>query len=310
MSSGTWVRLRKGVYADGAAYRELEPFHDGSGPADPGSSAGGASVPVVFSHDSAAIVLRLGAPDPRTSAVHIAQPTSPRHDHVRRYRHPRRTLRSRRQVCEVDGLRVLNRARTALDMAREHGLWPGMAACDAALRQGASTSRARGRWPQRMRKWPYKRRVDRAISLADPGAESYLESLGRGLVHELGIGMPQTQFGLTDGGRTIWGDIRVGRHLFETDGKLKYVLEEDGRTPDRRSCGRRSSGRTSSPASSSGSPGSPCTTASRAGPRRCEDSPASTPTRWPASARTSGTWRRTSPPQPRVTGRTLHSRPH
>ena len=35
--------------------------------------------------------------------------------------------------------------------------------------------------------------------MADPGAESWLESEGRVLVTGLGIGRPQTQFGLTDG---------------------------------------------------------------------------------------------------------------
>jgi hypothetical protein len=80
--------------------------------------------------------------------------------------------------------------------------------------------------------WPYKLSVDRAVKLADAGAETYLESLARGLVHDLGIGTPQTQLGLTDGQRTIWGDIRVGRHLFEPDGKLKYFLESLGKTPD------------------------------------------------------------------------------
>ena len=38
-------------------------------------------------------------------------------------------------VVLVDGLRVLDPARTALDMTREHGLSAGVASCDRALRK-------------------------------------------------------------------------------------------------------------------------------------------------------------------------------
>jgi len=229
VSTGVLVRLRKGVYADGDTHRNLEPFREA-----PLQRIRAVQLamrrPVVFSHDSAAIALGLGVPDARTSAVHVCRP-----EH-------RATRTSGGiathgapfdpdQVCEVEGLRVLNQARTAVDMTRLHGLWPGMAACDAAMRQGATRADLEAAAAP-MQGWPNKLRVDRAIALADPGAETYLESLGRGLVHDLGIGWPQTQFGLTDGHRTIWGDIRVGRHLFEPDGKLKYFLEEEGRTSE------------------------------------------------------------------------------
>jgi hypothetical protein len=63
------------------------------------------------------------------------------------------------------------------------------------------------------------------IDLADPGSESYLESEGRVVVAALGIGRPETQFGLRAGGRTAWCDFRVGRHVFEVDGRLKYALD-------------------------------------------------------------------------------------
>ena len=225
IASGEWARLRKGVYADREAYAAAEPFRDApmlrmravvlSVGTDP-----------VFTHDSAAIVHRLGVPDARTSPPHIA-----RVDH--------RATRtsggivthgaplSRDQVTRVDGFLVTDPARTALDMARLHGLWPGMAACDAALRRGVRRHDLE-RAAELMRGWPHKRLVDRAIRLADPGAESYLESLARGLVIELGIGTPQTQFGLTDGNREAWCDLRVGRHLFEVDGLLKYDEDPAG----------------------------------------------------------------------------------
>ena len=55
------------------------------------------------------------------------------------------------------------------------------------------------------------------------------ESGTRALVLELGLGhRPQTQFGLTDGMRTVWCDIRVGRHIFEFDGRVKYTPVDQG----------------------------------------------------------------------------------
>ncbi len=137
----------------------------------------------------------------------------------------------RHEVVDIGGLRALGPARTAIDMVRLHGLWPGVAACDAALRSGLARTDLTDA-ADRMQGWPYKTVVDRAIALADPGAESYLESLGRGLVIELGIGTPVTQFVLSDGHRTVRGDIRVNRHLFEIDGRLKYFLQQQGRAPE------------------------------------------------------------------------------
>jgi hypothetical protein len=120
---------------------------------------------------------------------------------------------------------VLDPARTALDMGREHGVVAGVACCDAALRRGATRddlSRARAA----MWCWPGSRVMDAALRLADPGAESWLESEGRVFVTGLGIGRPQTQFGLTDGRRTVWCDLRIGRHVFELDGARKYLPDD------------------------------------------------------------------------------------
>ena len=79
-----------------------------------------------------------------------------------------------------------------------------------------------------MRSWPHVTWARDAVDLADPGSDSVGESLARLLVIELGLGRPQTQFGLTDGGRVAWCDLRIGRHVFEFDGKLKYHRPEDG----------------------------------------------------------------------------------
>jgi hypothetical protein len=225
VARGEWVRLRRGVYADGETYAAAEPFREAPMLRMRAVVLALENEPV-FTHDSAAIVHRLGVPDARTSAPHVARTT---------HRATRTTGGilthgapfAAEQVMRTDGFLVLDPARTALDMVRLHGLWPGMAACDAALRHGGSRADLE-RAAEPMRGWPHKRRVDRAVELADPGAESYLESLARGLVIELGVGTPQTQFGLTDGHRRAWCDLRVGRHLFEVDGLLKYDDDPEG----------------------------------------------------------------------------------
>lgn len=218
------LRLRRGVYVDAATWGDLDPFRD-----QPLLRVRAAMLVLtcdfVLSHDSAALAHGMGVPDPRTCLVHVtrrkvhgdAERAGVKH-HLAPY--------ADSQVVVVGGLRVLDPARTALDMAREHGLVAGVACCDWALRAG---SRASDLWAARaaMRCWPGSTVMDAAMRLADPGAESWLESEGRVLVTGLGIGRPETQFGITDGQRTVWCDLRVGRHVFEVDGRLKY----DGPTP-------------------------------------------------------------------------------
>ncbi|MBZ5741173.1 type IV toxin-antitoxin system AbiEi family antitoxin domain-containing protein [Nocardioides mangrovi] len=214
------VPLRRGIYVEAAVWQEADPFR-----AQPVLRIRAAEQVLrsdhVLSHDSAAIVLGLGVPDAQRALVHITRPKV-HGDAVRAGIKHHLAPYADAQVVVVDGFRVLDRARTALDMAREHGLVAGVACCDAALRAGTTPDDlARAR--EAMFCWPQSRVMDAALDLADPGAESWLESEGRVFVTGLAIGRPQTQFGLTDGQRTVWCDLRVGRHVFEMDGWLKYL---------------------------------------------------------------------------------------
>lgn len=226
---GELVRLRRGVFVPAEHWASLDEFRDRPLLRILAAEECLRSDHVV-SHDSAAMLLGLGCPDPRTALVHVTRPKvhgdadragikhhlAPYVDH---------------QVVTLDGLRMLDRARTALDMAREHGLVAGVACCDAALRLGV-TREDLAAARSTMRCWPGSRVMDAAARLADPGAESWLESEARLLVTSLNIGRPETQFGLTDGTRTVWCDMRVGRHFFEADGYLKYTAANGlGRDP-------------------------------------------------------------------------------
>lgn len=220
VTHGELIRLRRGVFVPADRWAALDEFRG-----RPLLRIRAAQMCLrsdhVLSHDSAALPLGLGCPDPRTALVHITRPKVHGDADRAGIKHHLAPY-AEDQVITVDGMRMLGRARTALDMAREHGLVAGVACCDAALRLGVTREElAAAR--STMRCWPGSRVMDAAMRLADPGAESWLESEARLLVTSLGIGRPETQFGLTDGTRTVWCDMRVGRHFFEADGYLKYT---------------------------------------------------------------------------------------
>lgn len=224
--AGVLVRLRRGVYADGEAWAALEPYRE-----RPMLRIRAAqhvlSAPCVLSHDSASIVQHMGAPAPADALVHVTRPKV-HGDAVRAgVKHHLAPYRPQ-DVTEREGLHLLGRARTALDMVREHGRAHGLAACDAAMRQGV-TRRELGAALETMRSWPHSRCMRWCIEHAVPLAESYLESLAREFVLELGIGKPLLQFGLSDGDTTAFIDIIVARHCIEADGRFKYSPENRSR---------------------------------------------------------------------------------
>ena len=220
LAAGTLFRIRRGVYVDGEVWSSLEPFRE-----RPLLRIRAAQhvlrSPHVFSHDSASIVHGMGAPSPQDALVHVTRPKV-HGDAVRAGVKHHLAPYWPDDVVEVEALQVLGRARTAVDMVREHGRAHGLAACDAAMRTGTTRTELAA-VVERMRSWPHSRCMRWCVEHADPRAESYLESLGRDFVLELGIGRPVLQFGLSDGNRTAFVDLLVGRHCFEIDGRVKYV---------------------------------------------------------------------------------------
>ena len=220
LSARCLVRLRRGVYVDAEVWDSLEPYRQQPLLRVRAAHLCLTSDTYAFSHDSSAIILGMGAPDPRKSLVHVtrakvhgdADRAGIKH-HLAPYRPA--------DLAEIDGLPVLGPARTALDMTREHGRADGLAACDAAMRLGVTRAQLSDVLAT-MTAWPHSRCMRWCIAHADRSAESYLESLVRDFVLELGIGRPELQFGLTDGHTTAFADICVRRHFFEADGLLKY----------------------------------------------------------------------------------------
>ena len=229
--TGVLILVRRGVYADSAIWNELDE-HTGRPRLRTRAALATMRRGWVASHDSAAHELRLEILNPPDPHVHITRPGTTgawtkfgvKH-HLARF--------GDHQVVEVNGLRVLNTARTAVDIAREHGTPYGEIACDSAMRRGVTRAELEAALAP-MTYWPYTRRARSAVDFADQRAESVLETMGRILVASLALGDIDLQFPvLLENGRVVWGDIRVGCHLFEPHGRIKYLSPEEGGVADR-----------------------------------------------------------------------------
>jgi hypothetical protein len=226
LRDGVLVPLRRGLYADGELWRSLDPYRE-QHRLRTRAVIRGLKRGYVISHDSAAHEHELEIlvpPDPHTHITRRGSTTA-----WTRYgvKHHYAGFKPE-QVVEIDGLEVLDLARTAVDIAREHGEPYGEIACDAAMRRGVTRAELYEACDP-MTNWPHIQRIRRAVAFADPGAQTAIETLGRILVKALGIGPIDTQFPyrLSDG-RVRWADMRVGCHLFETHGKVKFLTPEEG----------------------------------------------------------------------------------
>lgn len=220
-----WVPVRRGVYAEARLVDAQTSVRDRRLLADRAACLR-ISMGFVRSHDTAAYELDLDILAARRPFTHVTRPIVVG-SHLRHGVKHHLAPYTDEQVVQVNGFRCLDPARTALDIAREHGGRAGLVAVDSARRLGATLSDL-WRAESAMWSWPRVTVVRDSIELSDPGSDSVIETLGRELVTELGFGRPQTQFGLTADGRTAWCDLRLGRHIFECDGRVKYRRADEG----------------------------------------------------------------------------------
>lgn len=228
--SGVWVAERRGVYVEAGVKAALASRPDHR-VALRRLADDAACLRIrrdhVRSHDSAAVVLGLEILLPPDPLTHVTRPTVQGSRHEFGVKHHLAPYSEEQDVVLADGLRCLRPARTAVDIAREHGHPYGMVAFDSFLRSGGTAAEVCD-VIEGMSCWPGITVVRSELELSDPGSDSVGESLARALVTELGFGRPETQFGLTDGSREVWVDMRIGRHLFEFDGRVKYRLAGEG----------------------------------------------------------------------------------
>ena len=217
--TGELVVVRRGVYVEGELWDSLDEDR-GRHRLRTRAATLRMTRAFVASHDSSAHEHGLEILNPPDPHVHITRPGSTNawteygvKHHLARFRGD--------QVCQVDGLEVLDLARTAVDIAREHGEPYGEIACDAAMRHGVPRSALEDACAV-MEYWPHHRRTERAVAFARPEAANAAETMTRLLVAELGVGEPDPQFPVRlDSGRVVWGDLRVNCHLFEFFGEIK-----------------------------------------------------------------------------------------
>ncbi|HSX68012.1 type IV toxin-antitoxin system AbiEi family antitoxin domain-containing protein [Nocardioides sp.] len=225
VASGRWIPLRRGVYVEKEIWEAADIWST-----RPRLLSRAADLRLrgthVFSHDSAALehgIALIGSPD----HVHVTRAGitgSRRRDGIAQHG----ATYDPGETQTIDGLPVLPLARTAIDIAREHGYAAGVVAMDSALRLGASPQQLSA-LREAMARWPGITSAQAAVDDADPGAETAGESLARALVLSLGIGRPRTQFPVRlEDGSIAWLDMVVGCHAFEFDGRVKLMPASAG----------------------------------------------------------------------------------
>ena len=247
--SGAMRRLRHGVVAVSGEVAAASPAHETTledkrrlhrDLIDAAVAATGPAARV--SHASAAILH--GLPSLRPGAL----PTLPilavaSHGRIRTGIHVRHGAIPDEDVDIIDGLPCTGLARTALDMSRFRPLHESLVVMDAvAAREGVGALRSSF---DRMVGAYGMKGLAEAISLADPRAESPLESASRGYLHEAHLPLPELQAWICGAdGRTyrvdfLWRDRRV---IGEADGWVKYTDLGDLREEKRREDALRAAG--------------------------------------------------------------------
>jgi hypothetical protein len=223
--SGEWVAIRRGHYVTRDHLARLDEYV-GRPQLEARVAWMGLRNDYAVSHDSAAAFQGVATLRQSRPLVHVTRLGAPR-ARVRHgiKRHQARVLRP--HLVHHDGLVLLDSARTVVDIAREHGLEPGVVAIDSARRLGVSLDELWGAI-EPMWRWPDVTTARTAVQLSDHRAESAGETLARLLLVELGIGPIDVQFEIRDDVRWARCDLRVGRHLFEFDGHLKYRRRDRG----------------------------------------------------------------------------------
>jgi hypothetical protein len=232
-SSGTWRRLRRGVYMTAEALTSDE---------DRGRRHQFECLAVlleldrpsaVLSHASAARLWGFPVRRGFMGPVRLTDPTLSRQG--RGYRVTQAPLRPD-EVARTGPIRLTSAARTLLDGAREWDLDDAVVALDAALLAERVTARGLADGAAALHGWRGARRAARAVALADGRAESPLETRGRLRIVGAGLPTPQLQTEIHAGGRLVgvvdaW--FEEAAVAVEFDGRIKYTDPWRGRSPEK-----------------------------------------------------------------------------
>lgn len=127
------------------------------------------------------------------------------------------------------GVPITSAARTVTDLARKWPLRDAVVLADSALRLGRTSIVELDEVLAYCAGWPGIDSAQCAVALADPRAESVLESISRVAMHDEGVPTPRSQV-VIGGARVdfLWDDLAV---IGEADGLGKYAA--DGRQSTR-----------------------------------------------------------------------------
>ncbi|MDQ3095333.1 MAG: hypothetical protein M3Q82_05160 [Actinomycetota bacterium] len=219
---GSWVRVRYGVYFENDLWRQLTPaqqliLRDHAALLVCAEDA-------VLSHTSSARVQGLSVYDVDDGLSHLTRDRQGRSSRVQaQVKHHLAEL-DPCHIVEVDGARVTDPLRTAMDMSREYGYRSGLVTADSALAAGADPQELILR-AQALGSEPRAPTIRAVARFADGRAQTPIETLGRILLHDMGITDLEPQYVIRfPNGRHADGDLYSPslNHLFECDGKLKY----------------------------------------------------------------------------------------
>ena len=227
---GPWVVVRRGVYAERTLWDSLDAYDERPALRDRAVHLS-MRTPHLLSHDSAARLLGVPMLRAQRELSHVTREglVGTRTEHGVKHHLTRLGLLG---TEVVDGIRVTGPARTALDLAREHGTTAGVIACDHVLHAGLPRAALEAELLV-MWCWPNVTRARTAVREADAGAETIGESLTRLLLVELGLGQVETQFWVRTPIGDVRTDMRVGCHVVEFDGRLKFRDRSRGGVADR-----------------------------------------------------------------------------
>lgn len=228
-NGGPWKRVRYGVYI-------LREEWVATPPSDRARLLDRAAALVcnhdaVLSHSSAARMLDIPVVETDDQLSHVTRIGNSRTAKVEAgIKHHRARLPSG-DITRVDGLACTTALRTVVDMTREFGFRTGLVAADAALRAGACREALLER-ASAMTHEPGGPAVKAMVTMADPGAQTPIETLGRIVLTDMGIADLRLQYRID---LPLGGFAEVDlyspslHHIFECDGRLKYVDQYDDR---------------------------------------------------------------------------------
>jgi hypothetical protein len=223
--AGGLVVVRRGVYATKERWEEWDDYVE-----KPLARIRAADRAMrdryVFSHDSAALLDGVRLIRPQESEIHVTRPEL-RASLTRFGTHHHAAGFEPSRVVEERGLLALDVARTVIDLACYHGYRAGLVAADGALHAGVRRAELAA-VAEAMAHRPGIRTARAVVRDCRLGAESVAETLAWELCVEAGLTPDEPQFPVQTRRGLVWADMRIGRHLVETDGFLKLLPVAEG----------------------------------------------------------------------------------